>query len=409
MMEIFQKYGVEFVSSTEKFDTSTPMGRAMLNICIVFAQLERETIQKRVADACRSRSLKGFRLGGPVPYGFHTEPIVMEGVHTKRFVADEDRASNVRMMFDMYAMPNVSLRDVVLRFAALGIKVCGGEFQRATLTRMLCNPNYVRADLAVYEFFKGQGAEIANDAADFTGLNGCYLYQGHGRERQGRDDLAGHTLVLAPHEGMVASGVWLKCRRKLMGNKTHWPAHKAVTTWLAGKIKCGRCGFAHKAMQQHLRCTKRAADKSCEGGGRIRTADMEAFVYRKMVQKLRELSALSDRERGATSPKAAAFKAELEQNDAQIDSLLKTLVGASDILISYANEKIADLDSRRQLLVKQLAEAAAAELPCEHLQKLSELLDNWDEIGMEEKREVLDSLIARIDATSERVDIQWKL
>ena len=39
MMEIFQKYHVEFVSSTEKFDTSTPIGRAMLNICIVFAQL----------------------------------------------------------------------------------------------------------------------------------------------------------------------------------------------------------------------------------------------------------------------------------------------------------------------------------------------------------------------------------
>lgn len=45
MMETFQEYNVEFVSSTEKFDTSTPIGRAMLNICIVFAQLERETIQ----------------------------------------------------------------------------------------------------------------------------------------------------------------------------------------------------------------------------------------------------------------------------------------------------------------------------------------------------------------------------
>ena len=43
MMELFQRYNVEFVSATEKFDTSTPMGRAMLNICIVFAQLERET------------------------------------------------------------------------------------------------------------------------------------------------------------------------------------------------------------------------------------------------------------------------------------------------------------------------------------------------------------------------------
>ena len=47
MMETFQEYNVEFVSSTEKFDTSTPMGRAMLNICIVFAQLERETIPLR--------------------------------------------------------------------------------------------------------------------------------------------------------------------------------------------------------------------------------------------------------------------------------------------------------------------------------------------------------------------------
>ena len=58
MMELFQRYNVEFVSATEKFDTSTPMGRAMLNICIVFAQLERETIQKRITDAYYARCHK---------------------------------------------------------------------------------------------------------------------------------------------------------------------------------------------------------------------------------------------------------------------------------------------------------------------------------------------------------------
>ena len=73
MMELFQQYNVEFVSSTEKFDTSTPMGRAMLNICIVFAQLERETIQKRVTDAYYSRSQRGFKMGGKAPYGFHID------------------------------------------------------------------------------------------------------------------------------------------------------------------------------------------------------------------------------------------------------------------------------------------------------------------------------------------------
>ena len=60
LMELFKQYDVEFVSCTEKFDTSTPMGRAMLNICIVFAQLERESIQMRVQDAFYSRCTKGY-------------------------------------------------------------------------------------------------------------------------------------------------------------------------------------------------------------------------------------------------------------------------------------------------------------------------------------------------------------
>ena len=32
--------------------------------------------------------------------------------------------------------------------------------------------------MELYEFFKSQGAAIVNDASDFAGTNGCYLYQG---------------------------------------------------------------------------------------------------------------------------------------------------------------------------------------------------------------------------------------
>jgi len=86
MMELFQQYNVEFVSSTEKFDTSTPMGRAMLNICIVFAQLERETIQKRVTDAYYSRCQRGFHMSGAAPYGFKLEPTTIQGIRTKMMI-----------------------------------------------------------------------------------------------------------------------------------------------------------------------------------------------------------------------------------------------------------------------------------------------------------------------------------
>ena len=57
--EMLEQHGVEFQSVTEQFDTSSPMGRAMLNIVLVFAQLERETIAERVRDNYQHR----FSLG----------------------------------------------------------------------------------------------------------------------------------------------------------------------------------------------------------------------------------------------------------------------------------------------------------------------------------------------------------
>ena len=144
MMELFQQYNVEFVSSTEKFDTSTPMGRAMLNICIVFAQLERETIQKRVTDAYYSRSQRGFKMGGKAPYGFHTEPIKMDGINTKKLVVNPDEAANIRLMFEMYAQPTTSYGDITRHFAEQGILFNGKELIRPTLAQMLRNPVYVQ-------------------------------------------------------------------------------------------------------------------------------------------------------------------------------------------------------------------------------------------------------------------------
>ena len=77
------------------------------------------------------------------------------------------------------------------------------ELIRPTLAQMLRNPVYVQADLDVYEFFKSQGTIIVNDAADFTGMNGCYLYQGRDVKPSKKNDLKDQMLVLAPHEGIV--------------------------------------------------------------------------------------------------------------------------------------------------------------------------------------------------------------
>ena len=268
MMELFQEYDVEFVSSTEKFDTSTPMGRAMLNICIVFAQLERETIQKRVTDAYYSRCLKGFHMSGQAPYGYQLEPTVVEGIRTKKMVADPIAADHVRLMFEMYAEPETSFGDITRYFEEQGIKIYEKSMVRSFLSQLLRNPVYAQADLELYEFFKSQGAAIVNDASDFVGTNGCYLYQGRDVKEDKDRCLKDQILVIAPHEALIPSDTWLKCRKKLMANTTFQQGRKPKNTWLAGKIKCGHCGYALKATHVpnstgYFRCTKQTENKGC--------------------------------------------------------------------------------------------------------------------------------------------------
>ena len=413
MMELFQEYDVEFVSSTEKFDTSTPMGRAMLNICIVFAQLERETIQKRVTDAYYSRCLKGFHMSGQAPYGFDLEPTVVENIRTKMMVADPIAASHVRLMFEMYAEPETSFGDITRYFEERGIKVYGKSLTRSYLSQLLRNPVYAQADLEMYEFFKSQGTVVVNDAADFAGTNGCYLYQGRDVKEDKDKSLKDQILVIAPHEGFVSADVWLRCRKKLMTNTTFQNGRKARNTWLAGKIKCGKCGYALKTTHnpsgyEYLRCSKRADHKGCPGCGTLRKTEFEQFIFTAMGEKFREFKLLRGGEEKA-NPKITAYQVELAQVEAEIEKLLDTLTGANATLLAYANKKIEDLDNRRKTLSKAIADLSVETLSSQQIELLSGYLDDWENISFEDKRKAADGLISSISATSNYVKIEWEL
>ena len=55
------KKNISLVSHTEQFDTTTVMGRAMLGIIAVFAQMEREITGDRVRAAMQERAVQGKR------------------------------------------------------------------------------------------------------------------------------------------------------------------------------------------------------------------------------------------------------------------------------------------------------------------------------------------------------------
>lgn len=68
--DVFDKNSVIFKSATEPFDTSTSLGKAMIGILAIFAQLERDMIVERTTSGRRTRVSQGKWYGGPAPFGY---------------------------------------------------------------------------------------------------------------------------------------------------------------------------------------------------------------------------------------------------------------------------------------------------------------------------------------------------
>ena len=72
LVELFDEYGVSFVSITQSFNTTSSMGRLTLNVLLSFAQFEREVIGERVRDKIAASKRKGIWVGGPVSLGYRS-------------------------------------------------------------------------------------------------------------------------------------------------------------------------------------------------------------------------------------------------------------------------------------------------------------------------------------------------
>jgi len=418
MMEMFQKRGVEFVSSTEKFDTSTPMGRAMLNICIVFAQLERETIQKRVTDAYISRSQKGFFMGGRVTYGYNLRKTVINGVKTSMYEAVPEEVEQIKLMYEMYANPHISYGDIMRYFDEKHMLDLRSKknFCRAKIALLLRNPAYVKADEAVYEFFRSQNAEIINDISDFIGVNGCYYYTGQDTQGRKTATIAGNVLVLAPHEGIIPSAIWLKCRKKCMTNKAFQPGRKASKTWLAGKLKCSNCGYAlgRRTFQTnpdkaYYFCTRKMKAFDCPGAGRIYADKLEHDIFLQIQEKLRMFPTLYGNDSVVENPQRTTLQSQLTQIEAEIAKLVDNMASADNVLMSFINRKARELDSNRQAVLKEIAKLSAESvLDVGRIRQISGYAEKWDTITLDDKRIVCDLLISVIHASNGKLNIKWK-
>ena len=396
--EELERHGVAFQSVTEQFDTASPMGRAMLNIVMTFAQLERETTAERVRDNYLHRFSLGAWPGGPAPYGFAlAKQRRPDGSRASTLVADE-HAPLVREIFQTYGDTEISLRALAKELTAQGIHGPKREaWDNVTLSRLLRSPLYVRADEGVYWHYLAQGLEILQPVEAFDGVHGCGLI-GRRSSAGGRPPAGGQRLTVANHEGILPAGLWLRVQDKLDRNRQIARANAGKYTWLSGLLKCGKCGYAVKinrdkrveAETYYLVCSGRSNLSLCDASLRVDLRALEQAVAEQIQALLEECP--PENLAGADRDVAQSLL-EIEE---KIRRLVDALAESSAVSADYISRRIDGLHRQREEQLSRVGREAPRRV-------------DFLKAGFQEKKLIAGELIEKILLEGEHVTVLWKV
>ena len=388
LMDYLERHGATFVSVTERFDTTTPMGRFALGITIQVAQLERETTALRVRDKVRATRRRGGWTGGHPPLGYD----VVDGA----LVVNEAEAEQVREVFRLYLQLGSLLKATeelnhrgfrgkswMTRRGELRV---GGPWSKNSLRNQLASP-VPAGKLAVED----------------------ELHEGQ-------------------HEAIVDQETWDAVQALLAEHRPDrrrpTPGASKTNTLLGGLLRCGVCGasMSPHGTQRHGRkyvsyvCQTaiRQGAKACPGS-RAPSHEIDEFV----VSQLRAIGQ-DPRLQAETIGVAAAVlkerRAELRAQERQAKADIARLEAESTRLSGGGPDvaqRRAQIDEAHQAATQRLtaAQGEAHALAGAVLRKadLRDALDAfvpiWDELIPAERRRVVHLLLEQVAYHGQRGEL----
>ena len=135
MMEHLKKNQKEFVSMTESLDTSTAMGRFVMDIIQRIAQLESEQIGERVYIGMEQKAkTNGGVLGFNIPYGYD--------YIDNQLIIKQEEAKIVQLIFDWY-VTGKSMGKIAEKLNKQGVPTKKeAVWAKKTVSTILKNPLY---------------------------------------------------------------------------------------------------------------------------------------------------------------------------------------------------------------------------------------------------------------------------
>jgi DNA invertase Pin-like site-specific DNA recombinase len=351
-----QAAGVDLVSVTEDFDTSTPSGRLMQNLLFSLAEFESERIGEEWRHVHAQRRRRGIAHVAAGLYGYRTQGAEIIGV-------DEPEAEAVRMAYELRRQ-GLGLGAIRRRLEEAGHRPRAARgrqaerFSLSTLSDLLRHPYY-------------------------TGL------VRHGSE-----------LLPARHDAIVSRELWEAVQA------AHAPANRVAkhrASLLSGLLVCSGCGYRMRHERRNgkpsvYRCSARQNSRPCPRSATIRADATERYVERVLL-----LARFSRPvEDTAEERRAGELRQRIERLSAALDALTDaSLLGGAEeaALAEYAAQTrrlLRERDEAERDLWGLEAEASAGTLPDGLLAEDGRLTVPWERMPLDERRQVVRGVVRRI-------------
>ena len=402
MHKIFKEHKIEFCSVNDTFDTSTPIGRSMLKISMVFAEMERESTQLRVRDNYYERIKDGRWAGGPAPFGFKKGRL--DKVPTLE--VEEKEMNAVCQMFTWYEEDiNISLGKIARKLQQMGIEGRKRKtFDNVAIARILQNPVYCKADKILYKYYENKHMNFCNDISEWDGSKAAIIVgkKVDDGEKRKYTDTSEQTIYLANFAGVVSSRTFIKVQERLSQNQQIKRGNAPTRMKeLAGLIKCAKCGYAIKIYNDpKLDCYGNRGLHLCNAKFQTSLETIQKAVQREMTARMEEIEKIN---------RAKVKKAQSE--DKAIAKLKQELAN----LISHSAQSELLEQALKESIEQKQQELNQLEIN-RHISQINRInasdvdLLKYDMLSTEAKQDVCRKMIEKILLhESGDITIYWKI
>ena len=448
LIETLNKLNVSFISIKERFDTSTPIGKAMLYFAGVLAQMEREQIAERVRDNMIMLAKKGRWLGGNTPLGFDAEAeekVSIDGKSKKsyRLVINEEDVKTVRFIFKEY-LEKQSLIGIVKYFLSHDIRTkLGNEYTTTAIKDILTNPVYCTADREGYEYFFNLGCQVCMEEEEADGKYGLISYGKTSSSQYKSKDNEPEKWIIAKgkHKGIISGKDFSKIQRLLARNSSRgdtWRKPQNPVALLSGLLYCS-CGhlmrpknysskqvtekgerkFSYLCPYKDLTHGEKCSVPNVQGNTLDELVCKEVLRYTEENSNIHKmLEKAVERMEGTKQEKVSSvemIEQEIQKRKKEVQNLISVLAksGGDDEFIAQIEQKVIRLNRECAALEKKKSEIDEEGLSITGdkqqieilMEQLSSFKKLFDTLSVLEKREYLQLILDKVVWDGEQAHI----